>query len=98
MIRIHLVILAALLSTVAAQNSCVGRCEKGVDPEASCQCNPSCGEFNDCCEDYIEVCMTCKDRCGPGHDNGRECQCNTSCSQYDDCCPDYEELCNEGGE
>jgi len=40
-----------------ASDSCVGRCNQhGVDPAYSCQCNPTCVKYKDCCSDYADVC------------------------------------------
>ncbi|KAG8007877.1 Poly(U)-specific endoribonuclease, partial [Nibea albiflora] len=55
-------------------DSCQGRCGYGTDSSFSCQCNPSCERYNDCCSDYAEICKTsatsCKGRCGDGGGGG----------------------------
>ncbi|XP_031176914.1 poly(U)-specific endoribonuclease-A [Sander lucioperca] len=37
-------------------DSCQGRCGYGTDNSFSCQCNPSCERYGDCCSDYTEIC------------------------------------------
>lgn len=37
-------------------DSCAGRCGYGTDSGFSCQCNPSCERYNDCCSDYNAMC------------------------------------------
>ncbi|XP_030585816.1 uridylate-specific endoribonuclease A [Archocentrus centrarchus] len=39
-----------------SSDSCQGRCGYGTDSNFSCQCNPACERYNDCCSDYIEIC------------------------------------------
>ncbi|XP_045138291.1 poly(U)-specific endoribonuclease-like [Portunus trituberculatus] len=95
MITIPLVLL--LLSAGALGQSCVGRC--GVnDGVSSCQCNSVCSNFNDCCDDYIAVCLSCKDRCGESYLQSKPCQCNDKCGSHSNCCDDYDELCGGGGQ
>jgi len=77
-----------------APDSCVDRCgQVGVDQNASCQCNPSCLNYSDCCSDFLDNCNTCKGRCGAAYDRTWPCQCNTACSSNNNCCPDYSSLC-----
>ncbi|XP_004544966.2 uridylate-specific endoribonuclease A [Maylandia zebra] len=37
-------------------DSCQGRCGYGTDSNYSCQCNPACERYNDCCSDYAALC------------------------------------------
>ncbi|XP_022046743.1 uridylate-specific endoribonuclease A isoform X2 [Acanthochromis polyacanthus] len=37
-------------------DSCRGRCGYGTDSGFSCQCNPSCERYGDCCSDYYAEC------------------------------------------
>lgn len=37
-------------------DSCVGRCGYGTDAAYTCQCNPACERYGDCCSDYLTVC------------------------------------------
>ncbi|XP_053724592.1 uridylate-specific endoribonuclease A [Synchiropus splendidus] len=84
-------------------DSCQGRCGYGTDSNFSCQCNPSCERFKDCCSDYVELCKeastTCKGRCGENYNSQNKCHCNSKCQQYNNCCNDYEDHCDgdEGG-
>ncbi|XP_041372098.1 poly(U)-specific endoribonuclease-like [Gigantopelta aegis] len=36
--------------------SCVGRCNDPLDNTKPCQCNSHCVQYNDCCDDYHDVC------------------------------------------
>ncbi|KAG7238257.1 hypothetical protein INR49_030968 [Caranx melampygus] len=82
-------------------DSCEGRCGYGTDSSFSCQCNPSCERYGDCCADYAEVCQTsptsCKGRCGEKYNPQNKCHCNSKCRQYNNCCSDYTQQCNGGG-
>uniref|UniRef100_I3KSE6 Uridylate-specific endoribonuclease n=1 Tax=Oreochromis niloticus TaxID=8128 RepID=I3KSE6_ORENI len=82
-------------------DSCQGRCGYGTDSNYSCQCNPACERYNDCCSDYAAICKastSCKGRCGESYNSQNECHCNSLCPQYNNCCSDYNELCyNAGG-
>ncbi|KAF7200849.1 uridylate-specific endoribonuclease A isoform X1 [Nothobranchius furzeri] len=37
-------------------DSCEGRCGFGTNSNFTCQCNPVCERYNDCCSDYAELC------------------------------------------
>ncbi|MBN3307199.1 ENDOU endoribonuclease, partial [Amia calva] len=80
-------------------DSCAGRCGYGTDSAYSCQCNPSCQRFGDCCHDYHSICTTvtsCKGRCGETYNAQNSCHCNSKCPQYNNCCSDYSSLCGGG--
>ncbi|CAL9704105.1 unnamed protein product [Knipowitschia caucasica] len=80
--------------------SCEARCEFGTDSDFSCQCNPSCEKYGDCCNDYAQFCKSatsCKGRCDEGYNHQDECHCNSKCSQYNNCCDDYSDVCGAGG-
>nr|XP_006629499.1 PREDICTED: poly(U)-specific endoribonuclease-like [Lepisosteus oculatus] len=47
---------AQALSLGNSLDSCEGRCGYGTDSSSSCQCNPACQRFGDCCADYQSVC------------------------------------------
>ncbi|XP_029989871.1 uridylate-specific endoribonuclease A [Sphaeramia orbicularis] len=102
------IVVLALWVTLFAQgnsnslDSCQGRCGYGTDSNFSCQCNPSCERYRDCCSDYVEICKaastSCKGRCGEKYNSENKCHCNSKCRQYNNCCSDYSDLCNsEGG-
>ncbi|XP_069007257.1 uridylate-specific endoribonuclease A [Embiotoca jacksoni] len=82
-------------------DSCQGRCGYGTDADFSCQCNPSCERYGDCCSDYQEICKagskSCQGRCGEKYDADNECHCNSKCSEHRNCCSDYADLCNSDG-
>ncbi|XP_020502507.2 uridylate-specific endoribonuclease A [Labrus bergylta] len=82
-------------------DSCEGRCGYGTDNNFSCQCNPSCERFRDCCSDYTELCKaeatSCKGRCDEKYDHDNKCHCNSKCTQYNNCCSDYKDLCDSDG-
>ena len=49
----------AATSTAGMQGSCSGRCNGAKwNALATCQCNPSCDKFNNCCDDYQSQCLT----------------------------------------
>ncbi|GLD64376.1 poly(U)-specific endoribonuclease [Lates japonicus] len=83
-------------------DSCQGRCGYGTDSNFSCQCNPSCERYSDCCSDYAELCKagatSCKGRCGEKYNSQNKCHCNSKCTQYKNCCSDYTDLCDSDGE
>ncbi|KAK5872321.1 hypothetical protein PBY51_013035 [Eleginops maclovinus] len=82
-------------------DSCEVRCGYGTDNSFSCQCNPSCERFNDCCSDYNDVCKTgalsCKGRCGETYNSQNKCHCNSKCAQFQNCCSDYVQQCDSDG-
>ncbi|KAI9522978.1 hypothetical protein NQZ68_032541 [Dissostichus eleginoides] len=82
-------------------DTCVGRCGYGTDNSFSCQCNPSCERFKDCCSDYTDVCKTsalsCKGRCDEQFNSQNKCHCNSKCAQHQNCCSDYADLCDSDG-
>ncbi|XP_037535517.1 poly(U)-specific endoribonuclease-A [Nematolebias whitei] len=82
-------------------DSCAGRCGFGTDSNFSCQCNPACEKYKDCCSDYSELCkteaMSCKSRCGENYNSQNKCHCNTKCPQFNNCCSDYTDLCDIDG-
>ncbi|KAM9860190.1 uridylate-specific endoribonuclease A [Aulostomus maculatus] len=82
-------------------DSCQGRCGYGTDSNFSCQCNPSCERFKDCCSDYAELCKagatSCKGRCDENYNSQNECHCNSKCSKYNNCCSDYADICDSAG-
>nr|XP_061814614.1 uridylate-specific endoribonuclease A [Nerophis lumbriciformis] len=81
-------------------DSCQSRCGFGTDSDYSCQCNPSCERFRDCCADYAEQCKdgptSCKGRCNEKYNSQNKCHCNSKCTQYSNCCGDYADVCNGG--
>ena len=48
-------------------------------PCVSCQCNDSCSECEDCCEDVLLICDICNERCNKISDSTLPCQCNDKC-------------------
>ncbi|XP_041801776.1 poly(U)-specific endoribonuclease-A [Chelmon rostratus] len=81
-------------------DSCRGRCGYGTDNNFSCQCNPSCERYNDCCSDYTAACKaetSCSGRCGEKYNSQNKCHCNSKCAQYNNCCSDFTDLCDSNG-
>ncbi|XP_054641886.1 uridylate-specific endoribonuclease A isoform X2 [Dunckerocampus dactyliophorus] len=80
-------------------DSCQGRCGFGTDSGYSCQCNPSCERYRDCCSDYTQLCeaTSCKGRCNEQYNPANECHCNSKCSQHRNCCSDYTHVCDGDG-
>ncbi|CAB4064159.1 ENDOU [Lepeophtheirus salmonis] len=82
--------------------SCRSKCNELVHSRDSCQCNPTCEKFNNCCPDYVAECKSkipspvtksCVRRCNTKFEPGDVCQCNPNCHQFDNCCPDYDAIC-----
>ncbi|XP_069471446.1 vitronectin [Ambystoma mexicanum] len=48
--------LAALCSSLADEELCVGRCEEGFISTRKCQCDPLCVYYQSCCSDYVKEC------------------------------------------
>jgi len=105
---LSILILASLLCNIASsayihpvasvyrRTSCAGICSASYDNSQACQCNDVCGEYGNCCSDYVSQC-SCSGRCDNNVDSSRSCQCNSSCEKYGDCCADYSDLCSSGG-
>ncbi|XP_061893521.1 uridylate-specific endoribonuclease-like [Entelurus aequoreus] len=79
-------------------DSCQGRCGFGTSSSFSCQCNPSCERFKDCCSDYVQLCKagaaSCTGRCDEKYNSENKCHCNSKCTQYSNCCSDYQHVCD----
>lgn len=38
--------------------SCSGRCfEENIDREAGCYCDDKCSRFDNCCIDFVDICV-----------------------------------------
>ena len=66
-------------------------------PCVSCQCNESCSECEDCCEDVLLICDICNGRCNKVSDSTLPCQCNDKCEEYSNCCEDKDAVCGDEG-
>jgi len=89
----------AVFSASLAGDSCTNRCDTSADSNYDCQCNTLCiSKYDDCCEDYEELCTpySCDGRCGQDYQYNALCQCNEECNDYDNCCPDYGTICPAG--
>lgn len=77
------------------------RCGENPVVGAFCACDVDCMDFDDCCEDYKELCdpNSCSGHCGEylGGVDGYNCQCDHLCVDNGDCCLDWEEECNVCG-
>ncbi|KAG7479509.1 vitronectin isoform X1 [Solea senegalensis] len=49
-------LLALLTHTLAAEESCMGRCENGFDSQRQCQCDSMCKYYKSCCSDFDVTC------------------------------------------
>ena len=76
------------------ESSCINRCED-YDPQATCQCDESCLDNDDCCEDYASACSggSCEAQCGETFSSPQSCQCDDECVTNGNCCDDYEAAC-----
>ncbi|KAI1902872.1 hypothetical protein AGOR_G00020770 [Albula goreensis] len=50
-------LLAWVAIALAAEESCVGRCEAGFDSKKKCQCDSMCKFYESCCDDYETACL-----------------------------------------
>jgi len=73
--------------------TCTGACG-GTSSSGHCFCDSLCEEYDDCCDDYLELCASpsCDGNCG-GHNAAGNCYCDENCSSYNDCCADYQDIC-----
>uniref|UniRef100_A0A8C5MYJ5 Vitronectin n=1 Tax=Leptobrachium leishanense TaxID=445787 RepID=A0A8C5MYJ5_9ANUR len=53
-----LLLLGAISSVLAAEESCEGRCFEGFNQSKKCQCDDICKYYDSCCADYFSVCST----------------------------------------
>uniref|UniRef100_A0A8C2XHW2 Vitronectin a n=1 Tax=Cyclopterus lumpus TaxID=8103 RepID=A0A8C2XHW2_CYCLU len=51
-----ILLLALLAQTVAADESCMGRCENGFNSQKKCQCDSMCKYYRSCCSDFEVTC------------------------------------------
>uniref|UniRef100_A0A665UT62 Vitronectin a n=1 Tax=Echeneis naucrates TaxID=173247 RepID=A0A665UT62_ECHNA len=51
-----ILLLALLVETLAADESCMDRCENGFDAQRSCQCDSMCKYYKSCCSDFEAIC------------------------------------------
>ncbi|XP_068226062.1 uridylate-specific endoribonuclease-like [Palaemon carinicauda] len=84
--------LMLLLAIGAYGQSCMGRCGEKDDSQP-CQCSTTCESFQDCCDDYHDICYSCKGRCGEHFLKSKPCQCNDDCSSHGNCCKDFVDRC-----
>ncbi|KAK5904639.1 hypothetical protein CesoFtcFv8_006179 [Champsocephalus esox] len=49
-------LLALITLTLAADESCMSRCENGFSAEKTCQCDSMCKYYNSCCSDFKVYC------------------------------------------
>ncbi|XP_032082683.1 proteoglycan 4-like [Thamnophis elegans] len=71
--------------------SCAGRCAEGYSRTPGCQCDSNCQLYQECCDDYEQVCLaelSCKGHCTDRYVRGRPCDCDPDCHQFGKCCPD----------
>ncbi|KAK5868576.1 hypothetical protein PBY51_009576 [Eleginops maclovinus] len=55
--RLWVFLLLALIAlTLAADESCMSRCENGFDSTKTCQCDSMCKYYNSCCSDFEVFC------------------------------------------
>ena len=73
--------------------TCTDACG-GTSSSGHCFCDSLCEEYDDCCDDYHDLCApaSCDGNCG-GHNTAGNCYCDKNCSSYNDCCPDYQDIC-----
>ncbi|XP_078544728.1 uridylate-specific endoribonuclease-like isoform X3 [Lissotriton helveticus] len=92
------------------KSSCKGRCDEAYNKKDSCHCNRKCSKFNNCCDDYSNLCKktdktsthgqsedksSCKGRCDEAYNKKDSCHCNKKCSKFNNCCDDYSNLCKK---
>uniref|UniRef100_A0A673M4V0 Vitronectin b n=1 Tax=Sinocyclocheilus rhinocerous TaxID=307959 RepID=A0A673M4V0_9TELE len=53
------ILLCLVLATCfAAEETCMGRCQRGFDPTEKCQCDRMCKYYGSCCVDFDSACRT----------------------------------------
>ncbi|XP_041652145.1 vitronectin a [Cheilinus undulatus] len=55
-LRAAALLLALLTCILAADESCMDRCENGFDSQRSCQCDSMCKYYKSCCSDFEVTC------------------------------------------
>jgi len=70
---------------------CPGECLEFVNG-ASCQCDPDCVNFGNCCDGFEDLLDACPGDIGE-FVNGAACQCDDMCSQFGNCCTGFEPIC-----
>ncbi|XP_061594750.1 proteoglycan 4b isoform X2 [Cololabis saira] len=88
--------LACALKFGSTESSCNGRCGAEYYRGYMCQCDYTCLEYGECCDDYESKCTTtdsCRGRCGESFKRGRLCTCDPDCAKYKQCCSDYKAHC-----
>ena len=60
------------------QNSCQDKCGSAFQEGAPCQCDSQCQQFNDCCDDY-------QDLCGGGNTGNETAQCLLDGCEFGNC-------------
>uniref|UniRef100_A0A3B3SIB6 Vitronectin a n=1 Tax=Paramormyrops kingsleyae TaxID=1676925 RepID=A0A3B3SIB6_9TELE len=53
---VEMLLLAAVATVLATEDSCLDRCENGYDLITGCQCDSMCAYYESCCSDYESVC------------------------------------------
>uniref|UniRef100_A0A3B3SJ80 Vitronectin a n=1 Tax=Paramormyrops kingsleyae TaxID=1676925 RepID=A0A3B3SJ80_9TELE len=49
---VEMLLLAAVATVLATEDSCLDRCENGYDLITGCQCDSMCAYYESCCSDY----------------------------------------------
>nr|XP_039265727.1 venom phosphodiesterase-like [Styela clava] len=80
--------------------SCTGRCMETWNGANTCHCDENCSQNNNCCADYVDLCITdsansCYGRCfnSYGFLPNANCYCDSQCSKYGNCCSDFVAEC-----
>nr|XP_039251368.1 keratin-associated protein 9-6-like [Styela clava] len=83
--------------------TCKDRCFNRLsDNENECRCDYRCSSYNNCCDDYVDICLqqdtakvSCFGRCyEPSTVNVKgRCACDKQCSITENCCDDYVPVC-----
>uniref|UniRef100_UPI0037E93230 vitronectin a n=1 Tax=Semicossyphus pulcher TaxID=241346 RepID=UPI0037E93230 len=55
-LRAAVLLLALLTQALAADESCMDRCENGFDSRRTCQCDSMCKYYKSCCSDFEVTC------------------------------------------
>ncbi|CAK6969422.1 proteoglycan 4a [Scomber scombrus] len=98
MMKMWLLLLGcAVTYTAAVPGSCVGRCGELFTRGQQCNCDLTCQQHNECCQDFQAVCtsvLSCQGRCGEAFKRGRTCECDAQCTRFNTCCHDYQLHCD----
>jgi len=74
--------------------TCEGLCGLPTPEHWGVFCDEMCHYFDDCADDFVEVCESCQGHCGvQAANSGSLCNCDNECHGFKDCCEDIDDFC-----